>query len=434
MTPAWMIACLIWLMAIPGMAAAGGDRSAHVVAASKARADALTGTAGDYDRLLAAIGDARIVMLGEATHGSREFHHERARITLRLIGEKGFTAIVFEAPWEPSRRLDAYIGGGEQGLEVAFAGLGAFPRWMWRNSDVRDFVAGLREVNRLRPVAQRVRLFGMDLYSLPESADAVVRHVARRSIEAAALARRRYACFDDYRSEPQLYGRDVAAGRVASCAQGAQDQLDEMSAGGDEDEFAAWQSARVVRNAEDYYRAMYRSDISSWNVRERHLADTLDQLLDRLGPDGRMVVWAQNIHQGDARATDQAAVGETSIGQLMRERHGDAVVLVGFSTHRGQVRAAGGWGRPDRVWRLKPALPGSWADLLHQTGLPAFSLVFRGDSELAAAFAAPRLDRAVGVSYEPHRERQSHYFNTRLSQQFDAVIHIDVTRAVEPLP
>mgnify|MGYP001615760336 FL=1 len=395
----------------------------------------VAGAGGDYDALLAMVGDARVVMLGEATHGSREFYRERARITRRLVLEKGFGAVVFEAPWESMRRADAYVRGEGRDADAAAAlgGLHRFPRWMWRNTDVRDFVESLRAINAVRPAP--VRLYGMDLYSVPESADAVVWHVARRSIEAAALARRRYACFDDFLIEPQIYGREVAAGHAPSCAEGAAAQLAELendTAG--EDAFVAWQSARVVRNGEDYYRMMYRQGESSWNARERHMADTLSQVLERMGPAGKIVVWAQNIHQGDARATDQAVAGELSLGQLMRERHGEVAVLVGLSTSRGRVRAAPAWGGRDRVWRLRPALPESWSGQLSGIGLPAFLLVFRGDAALAEKYAASRLERAVGVSYLPHDERNSHYFNVRLSRQFDAVIHLDVTTPVESLP
>jgi erythromycin esterase-like protein len=410
---------------------------AALVAAARAACRPIVGSTADYDSLFDALGAARIVMLGEATHGSREFHRERLRITRRLVEERGFQAVVLEAPWQPVRRMDAFIGGVGADAGAALGDLRRFPRWMWRNVDVRDFLEQLRALNDGRAPAQRVRLFGMDLYGVPESADAVVRQVARHSIAAAALARQRYACFDDYLPEPQFYGRAVAAGLAPSCAVGAQAQLDDLAAAqpahGDDDAFSAWQSARVVRDGEDYYRAMYRPDVSSWNLRERHMADTIHDVLARLGPDSRIVVWAHNIHQGDARATDQAALGEISLGQLMRERYGAAALLVGFTTYRGQVRAAANWGTPDRVWRLRPALADSWSGLLHRTGRPACLLVFAGQPALATLFATPRLERAVGVAYEPRTERRSHYFNMRLARQFDAVVHLDVTTAVEPL-
>lgn len=409
------------------------------IAAGAAAAQPVTGVPADYDALLAMIGDARIVMLGESTHGSREFYRERARITRRLVTEKGFAAVVLEAPWEPVRRLDAYIAGAGRDADAAaaLAGFSRFPRWMWRNVEMRDFVEDLRALNAARQAGTApVRLYGMDLYSVPESADAVVRQVARRSVAAAGEARRRYACFDRYLREPQDYGREVSAGRAPSCAEGAAAQLADMAAlaGGDDDDFLAWQSARVVHDGEAYYRAMYRQDGSSWNLRERRMADTLSQLLERLGPAARIVVWAQNVHQGDARATDQAQTGELSLGQLMRERYGAAAVLVGFTTYRGRVRAATGWGTPDRVWRLRPALSRSWAGRLHALGLPALLLAFRSDAGLAERYAESRLERVVGVAYVPHDERRSHYFHVRLSRQFDAVVHIDVTSAVAPLP
>lgn len=401
----------------------------------------LTGAAADHDPLLALIGDARLVMLGEATHGSREFHRERARITHRLIEERGFTGVVFEAPWEPMRRLDAYIRGegDDRDADAALAGFIRFPRWMWRNTEVRDFVAALRARNaENRKKGGEVGLYGMDLYSLPESADTVVRHLARQSITTAAIARQRYRCFNDYRNEPQRYGHDVHAGRIASCAEGAAAQLAELEPaapnGASDDDFATWQSARVVASSEAYYRSMYREDESSWNRRERHMADTLSQLLARPMADkpARLVVWAHNTHQGDARATDQSRLGEVSLGQLMRERHGDEVVLIGFTTHRGKVRAADSWGQADRVKTLKPALADSWTALLHArrpAGNANFMQIVRDDP----AFAESRLDRAVGVNYLPRSERASHYFPVRLGRQFDAVIHIDVTSAVEPL-
>lgn len=404
-------------------------------------AQPLSGSERDYDALLALTASARVVMLGEATHGSREFYRERARITRRLIGEQGFGAVVLEAPWEPVRRLDAYIRGEGRDSDAAAAlvGFQRFPDWSWRNREVRDLLEGLRDLNHgAARRATPVRLYGMDLYSVPESADAVVRHQARRSIERAAQARQRYLCFAEFLPEPMLYGRQAAAGRSASCADGAAAQLAEMAlATADEDDFFAWQSARVVHSGEGYYRALYRPGAGSWNLREQHMADTLVQLLQRMGPQGRIVVWAHNLHQGDARATDQAPAQELSLGQLMRQRYGDEAVLVGFSTHRGQVRAAPAWGARDRVWRLRAALPGSWPGYLHRRlrrdGTPDALLIFRNDASLAAEFAERRLERAVGVIYVPAAERRNHYFNAMLSGQFDVLVHLDVTSALDSL-
>lgn len=398
----------------------------------------LTGSDRDYDALLAMTAGVRVVMLGEATHGSLEFYRERVRITRRLIEEQGFGAVVLEAPWEPVRRLDAYIRGEDRDADAAaaLADFARFPDWPTRNSEIRDFVETLRAVNRVRvPGRAPVRLYGMDLYSVPESADAVVRHLARRSIDAAAVARKRTVCFDNYLPDPMLYGREVVAGRAPSCAEGAAAQLAEMPPTPTaEDDFAAWQSARVVSSGESYYRALYRGEsVGSWNLREQHMAGTIDHVLERLGRQGRIVVWGHNLHQGDARGTDQALGGELSLGQLMRERHGQQAVLVGLSTWRGRVRAAPEWGARDRVSRLRPALRESWHGLLHRRGPPASLLIFRGAPALAAEFAARRLERAVGVIYLPRTERKEHYFYASLSAQFDAVIHFDVTSALDSL-
>lgn len=399
-------------------------------------AQPLTGGDGDFDSLLALTANSRVVMLGEATHGSREFYQQRVRITRRLIAEQGVDAVVLEAPWEPMRRVDAYVRGEGRDADAvsALSGFVRFPDWPTRNREVRDLVEELRILNatparRGRPV----RLYGMDVYSVPESADAVVRHVARRSIADAAAARQRYRCFDDYR-DPSLYGRESEAGRAPSCADGAAAQLAALvvtPAG--EDDFMAWQSARVVSSGEAYYRALYRIGRLSWNLREQHMGDTLLQLLERMGPQGRIVVWAHNMHVGDARATDQAEGGELSLGQLMRQRYGDQAVLVGLSTWRGHVRAAPDWGAPDRVRRLRPALRESWHGVMHRGGPPASVSIFRGDPALAAEFAERRLMRSVGVLYIPGDELRNHYSYARLSAAFDAVIHIDVTSALDSL-
>lgn len=398
----------------------------------------LTGSERDYDALLALTADARVVLLGEATHGSREFYRERARITRRLVEEQGFDALVLEAPWEMTRRIDAYVRGESRDPDAgaALAGFVRFPAWPSRNSEMRDFIEALRTANRT-PARQQnpLRVYGMDVYSLPESADAVVHHVARRSITAAAMARQRYHCFGEY-AEPSFYGREVNAGRAPSCAEGAAAQLAELetTTAATDDDFAAWQSARVVSHGESYYRALYRGDsVGSWNLRERHMADTIAQVMERLGPQSKVVVWGHNLHQGDARATAQALGGELSLGQLMRERHGARAVLVGLSTYRGTVRAAPGWGARDNVHRLRPALPESWHGILHRIAAPAALLVFRGNPALAAQYAGSRPQRAVGVIYLPGSERRDHYFNAALSAQFDAVVHVDVTAALDSL-
>ena len=398
---------------------------------------ALSGGDDDYDALLAMIGDARIVMLGEATHGSLEFYRERARLTRKLVAQAGFDAVILEAPWEPSRCVDAYLRDGKGSAEAALREFRRFPRWLWRNREFESFVDSLRGINAVRGVEQKpVRLLGMDLYSVPESAEAVRRYVADDPAKAS-VARARYACFTKYRKEPMRYGYEVAEGSEDSCAEGALAQLNEIAAGRDmrdESWFAAWQSARVVQGGEAYYRALYREGEISWNWRERHLAETVSQFLEYLGPRAKVVVWAHNSHVGDARATSQSEAGEVSLGQLLRERFGDDVVLVGFSTYRGDVRAAPDWGRADRVWRLRPALDESWHAQLHRLGFPSALLIFRGNPALAEQYEARRLERVVGVMYVPSEELSNHYRHARVSREFDAVVHIDVTRALPVRP
>lgn len=439
--------CRAVLLAAMGILVATGapvGRAAEAdrVALVRAAALPLDGGAGDYDGLLESIGDAALVMLGEATHGSAEFYRERARITRRLIEDKGFDAVVFEAPWEPMRQADAWVRGGPGTAEEALAGIVRFPSWTWRNTEVRDFLAWLRERNGRHP-GRPARVYGMDLYSLPESADAVAGHLAAAAPEQAEAARLDYRCFDAYRGEPQDYGQAVEIGHGERCGAGSRRQLALMQlrveAAGVPDEalFAAWQSAHTVAAAEHYYRAMYRGGEPSWNVRERHMAATQDRLRDWLkarGGNGKLVVWAHNIHQGDARATDQAAAGEVSLGQLMRERHGDGAFLVGFTLGGGRVRAATRWGGADAVKTLRPPRRDSWSGLMGRTGMAAFLLLFRDRPALAEALASARPERAVGVIYLPRDEWASHYFRVALSRQFDAVIHQEATTPLVPLP
>ena len=401
----------------------------------------ITGAESDYDPLLVRLNQARIILLGEATHGSREFYRERARISQRLIDEQNVTALIFEAPWAAMRRLDRYINGATRDVNAAAAltDFRHFPRWLWRNEEIRVFAERLKKHNHIRQSQglPPVRVYGMDLYGLPEAIDAVVHYLARHSVSEAAAARAAFACFMNFEHAPERYGAAVERQGANACAPVAEHYALALQPDDDRDEerFAAWMSARSIVAAERYFRALYRSDQSSWNERECFLAETVDLLLAR---HGKAVVWAQNIHQGDARATDQAQVGELSLGQLMRERHGTATALVGLTTHRGWVRAASGWGGTDRVRRLRPALPDSVAGQLHhiarQTKLPAFLLIFDSDAAAAKHFATSRLDRYVGVSYLPHDERRSHYMHGRAAEQFDVLLHIDRTTALPALP
>jgi erythromycin esterase-like protein len=429
------------------------QKQLELAAAIRAAAHPLAGAA-DYDPLLEAIGDARFVLIGEASHGTHEFYRQRALITRRLIAERGFCAVAVEADWPDAYQVNRFvraIGGGASAVE-ALAGFGRFPSWMWRNADVLDFVGWLRAHNDGLPAgAPRVGFYGLDLYSLHGSIAAVLGYLDQVNPQAAQQARARYGCFEQFGTDPQSYGYATSFGAAESCAEAAVGQLLEFQRRSGElmrrdghlaeDEFFfAEQNARLVKNAEAYYRSMFRGR-ESWNLRDTHMAETLDALaahLGRQGPPAKVVVWAHNSHLGDARATEMGAGGELNVGQLVRQRYGGAAFNVGFSTYAGTVTAASDWDAPAERKQVVPGLAGSYEALFHLAavaGGPArdFLLLLRGDGAVAERLRAPRLERAIGVVYRPETERWSHYFNARLADQFDAVIHIDQTRAVEPL-
>ena len=423
--------------------------STELINAIREAAHPLAGVPRDYDPLMTLIGDARFVMLGEATHGTHEFYRERARITRRLIEEKNFNVLVLEADFPPAYRVNRYISNSnseDRNAEQALSGFREFPQWMWRNTDTRDLINWLRSHNAARRAdAPPVRLYGMDLYSLFDSAQAVVRYLEGVDPEAARRARERYKCFDGFRDDAQRYGQAVASGSVPSCQQEVEQQFRELQERitgqtrssvrqADDELYAAYQNARVVRSGEAYYRTLYRGGISTWNLRDSHMAETLDSLLDHFNsPPPKVVVWAHNTHQGDARATEMGEGGELNVGQLMRQRHDGRTVLIGFTTYTGEVMAASAWGRKGERVKVRPALPESYAALFHETGKGNFMLRLRDGGKIQKELGRPRLERAIGVVYAPRTERQSHYFHARLSEQFDAVIHLDQTRAVEPL-
>lgn len=398
----------------------------------------------EYDPLLAAIGDARLVLIGEASHGTHDFYRERARITRRLIEEKGFNAVAVEGDWPDAYRVNRFVtqGGEEQQSDQAFEALGGFrrfPAWMWRNMDVLAFLEWLRAHNQRR--ASSVGFFGLDLYSLYSSAQEVLRFLDRTDPEAAARARFRYSCFDQFGEDSQAYGYAAGFELTESCEQSVIEQLLEMrrrssTADGSgelaNEFFSARENAEVVRDAERYYRTMFGGRVSSWNLRDRHMAETLDRLLDHLGPNSKVVVWAHNSHLGDARATEMGRAGELNLGQLVRERYRDASFLLGFTTYSGEVTAASNWDEPAQRKVVRRALPNSIEWHFHETGLGDFLLPLRGEA-IRNALSKPLLERAIGVIYRPETERISHYFEARLAEQFDAVIHIDRTLALIPL-
>jgi erythromycin esterase-like protein/predicted phosphoribosyltransferase len=410
----------------------------------------LTGNEHDYDALLALIGPARFALLGEASHGTQEFYRERAAITRRLITEKGFTAIAVEADWPDAWRVNRYVRGqpGDADAASALSGFKRFPAWMWRNTEVRDFVEWLRDYNTGRSAESQVGFYGMDLYSLFTSMHEVLAYLDRIDPEAAQRARYRYSCFDHAAEDSQAYGYAASFGLAPSCEDAVVQQLREMTQrmadqpippGMERDEaFHAQQNARLVRNAEEYYRTMFHARVSSWNLRDSHMVETLQALERHLtanaaGALPRIAVWAHNSHLGDAAATEMGERGEWNVGQLMRDRYGADAVRIGFSTHHGSVTAASNWEQPPQRKRVRDGLPASWEDLFHQTGSPRFLLALQGNAALSKLAEPLRLQRAIGVIYRPETERQSHYFHTHLASQFDVMIHIDETSALEPL-
>lgn len=407
----------------------------------------LDGPSGDFSPLLDMIGDARFVLLGEATHGTHEFYKARAEISKRLITEKGFTVIAWEADWPDAVRVNRYIRGQspDQSALEALGDFKRFPLWMWRNADVLDLIGWLRHQNDSLPAGEtNVGVYGLDLYSLYSSIHAVIAYLEKNDPQAAAAARQRYGCFDDFGRDAQAYGSRAGA---ISCEKQVVQQLVELrrqaaqflqrdGRTAADEQFFAEQNARVAKNAEHYYRALYHGRDDTWNLRDTHMADTLDEVmfhLERQGESPKAIVWAHNSHLGDARATQMGAGGELNLGQLVRERHRDDARNIGFTTYSGTVTAASDWDEPPRRQKVRPALEGSYERHFHGLNVPNFMLQLRDREQTAAALASPLLERAIGVVYKPETERWSHYFNASLSEQFDAVIHFDHTRAVEPL-
>jgi erythromycin esterase-like protein/predicted phosphoribosyltransferase len=400
------------------------------------------------------IGDARVVLIGESSHGTHEFYEARAEITKWLIEEKGFCAVAAEADWPDAYRVNRYVRGlGIDGsADEALSGFERFPSWMWRNVVVRDFVDWLHAHNgQCRDREEReTGFYGLDLYSLHRSMQEVIAYLDNVDPVAAARARDRYACFDHTSADDgQAYGFAAAFGAGLSCERQAIEQLVEMQrnaveyARSDgllaEDElFYAQQNAQTVRNAEIYYRAMFGGRVTSWNLRDQHMAQTLQALLAHLERRGgqspaRIVVWAHNSHVGDARATEVGNDGQLTLGQLVRERYGDYSRLIGFTTYSGTVTAASEWGGIAERKFVRRALNGSVEELFHETDRSEFLVSAMISHAAAEPLDVVRLGRAIGVIYLPATERQSHYYHVRPSEQFDAIIHVDKSRALKPL-
>jgi erythromycin esterase-like protein len=410
----------------------------------------LSSDPSSWDPLIEKIGDCQLVLLGEASHGTHEFYRDRAIITARLIREKGFHVIAAEADWPDAYRAHRYAVGSSQDPDAtrALEGFKRFPTWMWRNSVTTDFLEWMRQFNAARSdPAERVGFYGIDLYSLHASIEAVLVYLDQVDSEAASHARERYACFDHFGGDPQRYGYQTALGQTKGCESDVVAQLmelrerahDFLGRNGDldsEEFFSAEQNARLIANAEEYYRSMFHGRHSTWNLRDTHMAETVHELIEHrqgLGLETKLIIWAHNSHLGDARATEMSLHGEINLGQLMRESYGQDAALVGFSTYEGTVTAASDWGQPPERKAVQPGLPDSYEELFHRVEMPAFLLDLRHASQaLRSALSTPRLQRAIGVIYRPETERTSHYFETTLARQFDYMIHLDHTEAVEP--
>ncbi len=426
-----------------------GNRDKQAVDCINSALNSMAGVPSDYDLLVQRIGGAHFVLIDEASHGTHEFYKHRAEITKRLIQEKGFHAVAAEADWPDAHRVNRYVRGtGDDGSSgEALSGFARFPAWMWRNEVVAEFVAWLRTFNQTPGKVDQAGFYGLDLYSLSRSRAEVVRYLERVDPSAARRARERYACFDHFGEDEQAYGYAAGIGVSDSCEQEVVQRLvdlqrrtyEYMHRDGQvaEDEFfSAEQNARLVRNAEEYYRSMFRGRVSTWNLRDRHMAETLHALsahLDRRFGQSKIVVWAHNSHLGDARATQMGKRGEWNLGQLVRERYPGDSFSLGFTTHSGTVTAAHDWGDDPETMQVRPALPDSYEALFHQAKCPSFLLEFPGDHQVSTELRKQRLERAIGVVYRPETERVSHYFYASLPDQFDAVLHIDRTRALQPL-
>ncbi len=400
-----------------------------------------------FGPLLDHLGSASVVLIGEASHGTLEFYHARAELTKALILGYGFNAVAVEADWPDAYRANRWVRheSADGDAEQALGDFTRFPRWMWRNRDVVAFLQWLRDFNEPRPPAGRAGFYGLDLYSLHTSVNAVLAYLRTVDPAGAERARYRYGCFEDFGEDSQSYGYAATVGISRSCEDDVVAQLVELRRKAAEyasrdgrvaaDEyFMAEQNARLVQNAEKYYRSMFGGRVESWNVRDTHMMETLEALAGHLratAGGAKIVVWAHNSHLGDARATQMGDIGELNLGQLARERYGTHAKLVGFTTHTGTVTAATNWDDPAERKRVRPSMDGSYERLFHDAGLPRFLLML-DDPALRDALAT-RLERAIGVIYRPETERVSHYFTARLADQFDAVMHIDETRALEPL-
>lgn len=393
-----------------------------------------------FGRVVDRFADRRVILLGEASHGTSELYRARAAITRRLIQEHGFTLVAVEADWPDAAAMDRYVRlrPARADAQPPFQ---KFPTWMWRNTDVADFIRWMRAHNERLDSGARARFHGLDLYNMSGSIEAVLAYLDKVDPESAKVARERYACLTPWQREPTTYGRAVQSAGYRKCEEAVVEQCCELLAkqfeyarGDGENFLDAAQNARLIASAELYYRIMYYGGAGSWNLRDTHMFETLAQLLEARGPESKAVVWAHNSHIGAARYTEMGLVREElSIGQLCRERFGDECALIGFGTHAGTVAAATDWGGELEIKTVRPSHHESYERLCHDARAPRFLLDLRERNALRRKLLDPRLERFIGVIYRPDTELLSHYAQASLPQQFDAYLWFDTTTAVTPL-
>jgi protein-L-isoaspartate(D-aspartate) O-methyltransferase len=390
------------------------------------------------DLLLARIGEARVVLLGEASHGTSEFYRMRERISRELITKKGFRFVAIEGDWPDAARVDHYVRHLEYPPSewTAFA---RFPVWMWRNNEVRAFIDWLRHHNTSLSAASRVAFHGLDLYSLYDSIRAVLKYLDQVDPHSARVARERYGCLTPWQSDPATYGHAALTGAYPTCESDVVRVLTDLLhkrrdyAERDGERFMdAVQNARLITNAERYYRIMYYGSRASWNLRDSHMFETLKTLLAFYGPKSKAIIWAHNSHIGNAAATEMFSRGEYNLGHLCRKEFGDLAYAIGFGTHTGTVAAASNWDGPMEIKTVLPAIPDSYEHVCHETGKPSFLLNLRRSSLDGTALRKPRLERAIGVIYRSETELASHYFQAVLPEQFDEYVWFDETSAITP--
>ena len=419
---------------------------------SEASEPLLKNSEDPYASLLENIGDARVVMIGEASHGTHEFYQARIDITKKLITEKGFMGVAIEGDWPDAYHVHRYIQGegDRDDSEQALQHFKRFPTWMWRNTTIPPFLTWLREHNdAIQNPSHRLGFYGLDLYNMNGSMHAIIDYLGNVDPKQAERVIQYYSCFDHMDLDPQAYGYLAEAGLKKNCIDEVIAVLYELQQHAfnyvhkedhktrtEDAYFSAIQNARLIKNAENYYRSLFRKDLDSWNIRDRHMVEILGVLLEQLAlqfnKPSKLVVWAHNSHVGDARATEMSERGEVNVGQLVREQY-SATYNIGFSTYDGYVTAAYNWDEPAEQKKINPGIPGSYEDLFHRTQHKNFSLNLMKNKDLEHLLQLPRLQRAIGVIYRPETERMSHYFFTHLTRQFNSIIHVDRTEALRPL-